>query len=92
MALILRIAKFIRQLSLFMKRYKNLEGHSGVTAYEAGSDSISIEFNGDAVYLYTYSSAGKRSIEKMKKLAAAGKGLSTYISRIVREKFEKKLK
>lgn len=75
-----------------MKRYKNLEGHSGVSAYEAGQESISIEFNHDAVYLYTYASAGKRTIETMKRLAEAGKGLSTYISRYVREKFEKKLK
>ncbi len=74
-----------------MKRYRNLEGHSGVTGYEINDDSITVQFNHDAVYLYTYASAGKRSIEQMKKLAAAGKGLSTYISQTVKEKFEKKL-
>ena len=74
-----------------MKRYKNISGNSGVTAYEVNEDNISIQFN-DAVYLYTYASAGKKTIEKMKKLAAAGKGLSTYISQTVKEKFETKLK
>lgn len=75
-----------------MIQYKNIEGSSGVTAYEAGDDHIKVEFNNSAIYLYTYASAGKRSIEKMKKLAADGKGLSTYISQAVKEKYEKQLK
>jgi hypothetical protein len=75
-----------------MKRYKNLEGNSGVSGYEAGEDRIAIEFGYDTVYLYTYKSAGKRIIEKMKQLAESGKGLSTYISQTVREKYETKLK
>lgn len=74
-----------------MIRYKNLEGHSGVTGYEINDNGIRVEFNHDAVYEYTYASAGKRVIERMKRLAAAGKGLSTYISRTVKEKFERKL-
>lgn len=75
-----------------MKKYSNPEGNSGVTAYETGEGSITIEFNHDAIYLYTYASAGKRAVEKMKRLAAAGKGLSTYISQKVREKYEAKIK
>ena len=73
-----------------MQRYRNFEGHSGVTAYEVQEDGISVEFNHDTVYLYTYASAGKHIINKMKKLAEAGKGLSTYISRTVKDKFEKR--
>ena len=72
-----------------MVRYKNLEGHSGVTAYEAGPDSISVQFTDERVYLYTYKSAGKHIIENMKRLAASGKGLSTYISQKVKDKYEK---
>ena len=75
-----------------MKRYKDITGRSGVTAYETGPDNICVEFNSDAVYVYTYASAGKRVVERMKKLAVAGKGLSTYISQKVKEKFESKLK
>lgn len=74
-----------------MERYKNLEGHSGVTGYKTGSNSIAVEFNHDAVYQYTYKSAGKKAVEKMKQLAKAGRGLSTYISQSVRESFESKL-
>lgn len=75
-----------------MKKYRDITASSGVTAYEDGEQSISVEFNHDAVYLYTYKSAGKNKIEKMKILANRGKGLSTYISRVVKEKFERKLK
>ncbi|HYD90134.1 MAG TPA: hypothetical protein VEA37_01445 [Flavobacterium sp.] len=72
-----------------MIRYKNLEGHSGVTGYEAGPDRISVQFTDDRVYLYTYKSAGIHTIENMKRLARAGKGLSTYISQKVKDKYEK---
>lgn len=74
-----------------MKRYKNLEGHSGVTGYEIAPDAITVQFNHEAIYRYTYASAGKRIIEKMKQLAAGGKGLSTYISQTVKEKYEDKV-
>jgi len=72
-----------------MIRYKNLEGHSGVTAYEPGPDRISVRFTDDRIYVYTYTSAGKHIIEKMKELAETGKGLSTYISRKVKDKYDK---
>jgi len=75
-----------------MKKYLNKEGHSGVTGYEVSTAGISVEFNHDAVYLYTYKSAGKKAIEKMKELAEAGRGLSTYISQNVKENFEKKVR
>jgi len=75
-----------------MKKYLNKEGHSGVTGYEVNSNSIAVEFKHDAVYLYTYKSAGKKVIEKMKSLAKAGRGLSTYISQNVKDDFEKKIR
>jgi len=74
-----------------MEKYRNLNGNSGVTGYEIYDIGIRVEFSHDTIYNYTYASAGKRVIERMKKLAAAGKGLSTYISRYVKEKFDKKL-
>lgn len=74
-----------------MIRYKNLNGHSGVTGYQTGNESIVVAFGNNEAYLYTYASAGKPIIEKMKKLAVSGRGLSTFISQTVREKFEKKL-
>jgi hypothetical protein len=73
-----------------MITYSNLSSSSGVTAFKAGKDYIVVAF-ADDVYLYTYASAGKSHIEKMKQLAEAGRGLGTYISRHVREHYEKKL-
>lgn len=71
-----------------MNHYLNTKGNSGVSRYSAGSDYIDVEFNGTSVYRYTYASAGKATVEKMKKLAVEGRGLSTYISRKVRENYE----
>jgi hypothetical protein len=75
-----------------MQRYKNLHHDSGVTAYEIGNDSIQIEFAGEAVYLYTYQSAGRHNIEKMKSLARAGTGLSAFISQQVKNGYAEKLR
>lgn len=75
-----------------MKKYGNKNGLSGVTGYDTTPDSICVEFNNKAIYRYTSKSAGKKIITKMKVLAANGRGLSTYISQIVKSKFDKKLR
>lgn len=74
-----------------MARYKNLSGTSGVRAYEAEGDYIIVQFIDGEKYLYSYACPGKLFVERMKKLAAAGKGLSTYISQNVKDRYEKKL-
>lgn len=63
-----------------MKRYRNLSGKSGVVRYGIGPDFIDVEFGSGAIYRYSHDSAGEDDIEEMKKRAAAGRGLSTYIS------------
>ena len=74
-----------------MKRYRNRGGDSGVVAYEIGPTSITVKFS-DAVYLYTYQSAGRANIERMKRLAIAGEGLNSFINRCVRKRYAKKLR
>ncbi len=71
-----------------MKLYKNSSGNSGVTAYETGKTFIRVKFIEGSVYTYSYKSAGKTHIEKMKVLAESGKGLSGYISKYVKDKFD----
>ncbi|MFL9842855.1 hypothetical protein [Flavobacterium rhizosphaerae] len=73
-----------------MERYKNKQGHSGVTAYNIAAKSITVTFNNNTSYCYTYGSTGKKAVEHMKELAKNGRGLSTYISRYVKQKFERK--
>jgi len=70
-----------------MKRYRNLEGHSGVLAYDIRADAIAVKFAGGDVYDYTYARPGREHVEAMKRLALAGRGLSTYISQHVREQY-----
>jgi len=74
-----------------MQRYRNTKGDSGVLAFEAGDDYIKVKFIGGDVYLYTDAVTGRRHVERMKKLAAEGKGLSTYISRNVKNGYAAKL-
>jgi hypothetical protein len=71
--------------------YKNLDGNSGVAAYEIGRDSLVVQFQTGATYAYTYASTGRKNIEHMKRLALAGEGLSTFISRHVGGHYAKKL-
>ena len=74
-----------------MPRYKNLSGRSGVIAFETTSDSITLTFvNGDR-YVYTAARPGRDAVDRMTELAKAGCGLSTYVSKHVRDNFERKL-
>ena len=73
-----------------MERYLNLGGNSGVEAYEIGEDYIRVQFSDGSVYLYTYASAGREHIERMKELARRGQGLNGYINRYVRKAYERK--
>ncbi|WP_137174788.1 hypothetical protein [Massilia sp. HP4] len=74
-----------------MQRYANRSGHSGVLAYELGADSITVKFTGGDRYLYTQDSAGAVHIARMRELAESGRGLSTYISQHVRDRYARKL-
>lgn len=74
-----------------MERYQNLSGNSGVTAYEIGQDSITVQFQDGAVYLYTGQSAGLANLREMQRLALAGQGLSSFIARVVRDGYASKL-
>ena len=74
-----------------MKRYKNLSGNSGVLAYETGKDYIKVKFRDGDVYLYNYFRPGRDMVKQMKELAEEGRGLSTFISRYVRERYALKI-
>jgi len=73
-----------------MQKYANLSGNSGVVGFEIYPTSIDVKFiKSNRIYKYSYSSAGKQHVEKMKILALSGKGLSGYISQNVRDDFVK---
>lgn len=75
-----------------MERYKNIGGDSGVAAYEIGQGSITAQFKDGAVYLYNNQSAGNANLAEMQRLASAGMGLNSFISRVVRKGYAQKLR
>jgi hypothetical protein len=75
-----------------MAPYLNLDGDSGVSAYEIGPDHIDVEFRHGAVYRYDQRAPGGRHVEQMKLRAIAGRGLATYINEHVRKRYVKKLR
>lgn len=80
-----------------MEQYKNLSDLSKVTGYESGDDFIIVEFekNPDythTTYKYTYDSAGRGNVEKMKELAQDGWGLNSYINAKARDLYEEAVK
>lgn len=75
-----------------MELYKNMAGGSGVTAYEIGTDSITVQFRDGAVYLYNTRSAGSNNVVHMKSLAIAGQGLNSFINSVVKKGYASKLR
>jgi len=75
-----------------MAPYRSLNGRSGVSCYQAGEDSITVGFRDGSFRLYTCQSTGREAVEHMKVLAAAGKGLNSYIERTVGNRHAKKWK
>ena len=74
-----------------MKRYRNLDGNSGVTAYECGDGFIRVRFVNRDTYEYTDEATGRQHIANMQKLARTGRGLATYVSRFVHDDYARKL-
>jgi hypothetical protein len=70
-----------------MNRYRNLDGNSGVSFYESGPDFIRLQFLGGSIYRYDYHRPGAIHVEHMKELAQTGRGLSSYLSRHVRDAY-----
>lgn len=75
-----------------MTPYRNLNGDSGVLSYETTEDSIHVVFSSGAHrnYLYNHSRPGKAMVDRMKLLAAQGRGLNSYITTTVRKSYARK--
>lgn len=73
-----------------MQRYRNLDGHSGVDAYETGAGFIRVCFVNGETYEYTELATGRAHVGHMQELAAAGRGLASYINRFVHDDYARK--
>ena len=72
-----------------MQPYRNLDGHSGVVAYELGEDWIDVRFVNGQSYRYSRASAGAEHVRNMQALAQGGEGLATYISKFVHDDYDR---
>lgn len=75
-----------------MTPYRNLNGNSNVVTYEATEDSIHVVFKGGRYRNYLYNSVrpGQVVVERMKALAAQGRGLNSYIFSVVKDRYARK--
>jgi hypothetical protein len=74
-----------------MQRYGNQSRDSGVVAYDIDAGQIIVQFRNGDRYLYTEDSAGAANIARMQELARAGRGLSSFISQHVHDRYARKL-
>ena len=74
-----------------MVPYLDRRGDSGVCAYQAGPDFILVEFKSGGAYRYDSTKPGRHYVQAMKRRAAQGDGLATYINQHVRENYAEKL-
>ncbi len=76
-----------------MTRYGNEDrtAKSGVVAYEIHDDAIDVRFANGDVYRYDETTPGAVDVELMKRFARAGRGLTTYISKYVKDRYAEKL-
>ena len=72
-----------------MKPYGN--GSTGVVAYEIHDDAIDIKFANGDIYRYDETKPGPVDVEIMKRFARAGRSLTTYISKYVKDRYAAKL-
>ncbi|GAB3311727.1 hypothetical protein [Luteimonas notoginsengisoli] len=73
-----------------MHRYSDTTGGSGVEAFELCPDAILVRFrDSDRVYRYSHRTAGRARVDEMKRLALAGRGLATFISRHASDLYER---
>ena len=72
-------------------RYGNRSGRSGVAGYALVGNGIAVRFVDGAIYLYDRDCPGPAHVQRMKHLARAGNGLSTYISRRVGHRYATRL-
>ena len=63
-----------------MNAYRDINGDSGISAYEYGDDWIKVQFKHGGTYEYRSTRIGAEHISTMKHLAAAGDGLNAYIN------------
>ena len=71
-----------------MQKYAGQTRRGGVVAFEVGPDWIDVQFTSGWVYRFSHQRPGALRVDRMKSLAMSGQGLSTFISRHVKNRYE----
>ena len=71
--------------------YQPGNASTGVLAFELVPGGIIVEFRNHGRYLYTTTRPGPDHVAEMIRLALAGRGLSTYVSQQVQDRYAEKL-
>ena len=74
-----------------MEHYLNKSGTSPVTKFKIEQEKITVWYNDDTSYSYSYARAGQPIVEKLKELARTGEGLATYISQQAKFLYDHKI-
>ena len=62
--------------------YRSTDPSSGIDAYQTGTDYVKLRLKDGRIYKFSYRSAGRERVEKMKLLAQNGSGLDDYYERL----------
>jgi len=71
-----------------MRQYGEHTRKHGVRGFEIQEEAIDVEFTSGWIYHFSYQKPGAPRVEHMKQLAESGHGLSTFINKHVRNRFE----
>lgn len=64
---------------------------SGVAAYACGPGWIDLRFHRGGTYRYDDDRPGAAHVREMRRLAALGQGLNTYVNQHVRDRYARRL-
>lgn len=74
-----------------MEHYLNKSGTSPVTKFKIEEEKITVWYNDDTSYSYSYARAGQPIVDRLKELARKGEGLATYISQQAKFLYDHKI-
>ena len=74
-----------------MEQYLNKSGNSPISKFHIEDQKITVWYNDDTSYSYSYARAGAAIVDKLKELAREGLGLATYISQQAKYLYDHKI-
>lgn len=74
-----------------MEHYLNKSGNSPITKFRIEEQKVTVWYNDDTSYSYSYSRAGQSIVDRIKELAREGEGLATFISQQAKFLYDHKI-